>query len=596
MSAEAGGPPAAGGVDSRRAGRGLRAARRRRHRGDQSRRCRRLRRCAADAPRDVAREHVSPFLQHEPGSGGARGKPDLPGADARPRRPAGLAGGGSGGRGRAMRPRARPARPRSRSPSRITSTTAAWPRCCSSTWCRPARSNGVRTFTAEVLAENSAMLKVFATAGLHARRRQADGVTELAFDLPGDDADPGWEPYLDAVARREGRADVASLRHVFAAESVAVVGASRRPGSVGRAILHNIVSGGLRRTGVRGESARRRTSRGSRACRRRPHCPAGGSRRAVGPGGRGRWPVAEECGARGVGALVVITSGLDLAAREALLDCCRRHGMRLVGPNCLGIAVPGIRLDATFAARHPAAGMAGVAVQSGGVGIALLDQLCPARNRDLLVRLPRRQGRRVRQRPAEVVGAGSGHQAGRALPGVVRQPAQVRPLRPPRWRHHAGPDRGRGPLGGGTARAPRHRGGGHAVTREALFRQAGIIATRDIGELIDAAALLASQPVPAGRPGRGRVQRHGAPGCSPPTPARRGPAHRGAGRPDPGCAAPPAAAGRSRHRPGRYHRCRAARDLPPLPGTGRGRRRRGRGAGAHGADRDRRPGPRGVLR
>ena len=106
------------------------------------------------------------------------------------------------------------------------------------------RSNGVRTFTAEVLAENSDMLKVFATRGLHARRKQADGVTELAFDLPGDDADPGWEPYLDAVAQREGRADVASLQRRVRAESVAVVGASRRPGSVGRSILHNIVSGG----------------------------------------------------------------------------------------------------------------------------------------------------------------------------------------------------------------------------------------------------------------------------------------------------------------------------------------------------------------
>ena len=85
---------------------------------------------------------------------------------------------------------------------------------------------------------------MFADAGLHARRELADGVAELAFDLPGDVADPGWGPYLDAVAEREGHADAASLRHVFAAESVAVVGASRRPESVGRAILHNLVTGG----------------------------------------------------------------------------------------------------------------------------------------------------------------------------------------------------------------------------------------------------------------------------------------------------------------------------------------------------------------
>jgi hypothetical protein len=56
--------------------------------------------------------------------------------------------------------------------------------------------------------------------------------------------DPSWEPYQEAVARRESRADVASLRHVFRPDSLAVVGASRRTGTVGRAILHNIVTGG----------------------------------------------------------------------------------------------------------------------------------------------------------------------------------------------------------------------------------------------------------------------------------------------------------------------------------------------------------------
>ena len=103
--------------------------------------------------------------------------------------------------------------------------------------------------------------------------------------------------------------------------------------------------------------------------------------------------------------------------------------MRLVGPSCLGIAAPSIRLDATFAARHPAAGMAGVAVQSGGVGIALLDQLsrlgigissfaslgdkADVSRNDLL--------RWSAQYPAARL---------RALPGVVRQPAQVSAVRP----------------------------------------------------------------------------------------------------------------------------------------------------------------------
>ena len=85
--------------------------------------------------------------------------------------------------------------------------------------------------------------------------------------------------------------------------------------------------------------------------------------------------VAEACGARGVRGLVVFTAGLDTAACADLLAICRRHGMRLIGPNCFGIAVPGSGLDATFAAAHPAPGAAGLVMQSGGLGFALVEHL-----------------------------------------------------------------------------------------------------------------------------------------------------------------------------------------------------------------------------
>jgi len=108
-----------------------------------------------------------------------------------------------------------------------------------------ARREGIRVFTAPVLVTNTQMLKVVADAGLHIRRKQAGGVIEVTADVPGDDADPWREPYLDAVGRRESQADVASLRHLFRPASVAVVGASRRVHSVGREILRNIVTGGF---------------------------------------------------------------------------------------------------------------------------------------------------------------------------------------------------------------------------------------------------------------------------------------------------------------------------------------------------------------
>jgi acyl-CoA synthetase (NDP forming)/RimJ/RimL family protein N-acetyltransferase len=362
-----------------------------------------------------------------------------------------------------------------------------------------ARSSGIRTFTADVLAENAAMLKVFAAAGLRVRRRQSDGVTELAFDLPAGGADPAWEPYLDAVARREGLADVASLRRVFAATSVAVVGASRRPDSVGRAILRNIAGGGFAGP-LYAVNPHASELDGVRCVPSVTALPAPVDLAVISVPAPAVLQVAEECGDRGTGGLVVITSGLDQAAREALLGCCRRHGMRLVGPNCLGVAVPEIGLDATFAACHPAAGTAGLAVQSGGVGIALLEQLSrlgiglssfaslgdktDVSGNDLL--------QWWEQDPDTLLAVlylesfGNPRKFGRS----ARRLGATMPV--------LTVDAGRSEAGQRAAASHTAAAATPVVTREALFRQAGIIATRDLGELLDATALLASQPTPAG--------------------------------------------------------------------------------------------------
>jgi predicted CoA-binding protein/GNAT superfamily N-acetyltransferase len=107
-----------------------------------------------------------------------------------------------------------------------------------------ARSERIEMFTAETLSENTAMQRVFADAGLPFHRRRANGVVEVTIPLPRDGVGTVLESYLERVGERERAADVASLRHLFAPESVAVVGASRRPGTVGRAILDNIRAGG----------------------------------------------------------------------------------------------------------------------------------------------------------------------------------------------------------------------------------------------------------------------------------------------------------------------------------------------------------------
>ena len=109
-----------------------------------------------------------------------------------------------------------------------------------------ARGRGLLAFTAETLSENAPMLRAFADAGLLAHRALADGVYDLTFPLPTGEADVALGSYRDAVAARERSADVASLRHVLAPASGSWSSAPAcGPASVGRVILHNIVTGGF---------------------------------------------------------------------------------------------------------------------------------------------------------------------------------------------------------------------------------------------------------------------------------------------------------------------------------------------------------------
>jgi acyl-CoA synthetase (NDP forming)/GNAT superfamily N-acetyltransferase len=362
-----------------------------------------------------------------------------------------------------------------------------------------AASHQVQAFTAETRAENTAMLKVFADAGLPVHRRYARGVVELTFPIPRTDDGPALDTYLNAVAGRERLADAASLRHLFAPESVVVIGASRRPGTVGRAILDNVRTGGYL----------------GRLYAVNPH--------AEPIGGIPCWPAVadlpeapdlaviavpaasvldtvEQCGRRGVQSVVVITSGLDADGCAGLLAACRQHGMRLVGPNCFGVAVPGIGLDATFAASHPRPGSVGLVTQSGGLGFAMVDQLSrlgigissfasvgnklDVSSNDLLLWWEQDGLTKLAVLYIESFGnprkfARTARRVGATMPVLTV---------------HAG----RSAAGQRAAASHTAAVATPLVSREALFAQAGIIATPGLGELTEVTALLATQPVPAG--------------------------------------------------------------------------------------------------
>jgi acyl-CoA synthetase (NDP forming)/GNAT superfamily N-acetyltransferase len=363
-----------------------------------------------------------------------------------------------------------------------------------------ARARQLDALTAETLQENTGMLRVFSDAGLPVVSKREDGVVAVTIPLPPDDAGRQLEDYLDTVAVRERSANVASLRPVFAPESVAVIGVSRRKGTVGRSVLANIKSGGY--TGRLYAVNRNAREVDGIPCFPDVHSlPETPDLAVLAVPPLAVVDTAEACGRRGTRGLVVLTSAIDAPVSADLLAACRRYGMRLIGPNCFGIAVPSIGLDATFAASNPAAGSVGLVMQSGGIGFAMVDHLTrlgigissfasvgnklDVSSNDLLQWWE--QDEQTKLAVLYIESFGNPRKFGRTARRVG--------LKMPVLTVHAGRSEA------GQRAAASHTAGVAAplVTRQALFEQAGIIATPSFGELMGATALLATQPPPAGR-------------------------------------------------------------------------------------------------
>ncbi|MCL2729159.1 MAG: GNAT family N-acetyltransferase, partial [Actinomycetia bacterium] len=363
-----------------------------------------------------------------------------------------------------------------------------------------ARARHLTAFTADTLGENMAMLQVFRDAGLPVRRKREDGTIAVTIPLPADDAGGQMDAYLDTVSVRERFAGVESLRPVFAPGTVAVIGASRRPGTVGRAVLGNIRDGGYV-GGLYAVNPHATEIDGIRCFPSVADLPETPDLAVVAVPGPAVPGVADECGQAGVRGLVVLTAGLGAAASAALLAVCRRHGIRLIGPNCFGIAVPALGLDATFAASRPARGTVGLVMQSGGVGFAIVEQLSrlgigissfasvgnklDVSSNDMLMWWESDGVTELAVLYIESFGnprkfARTARRVGGKMPVLTV---------------HAG----RSTDGQRAAASHTAAVASPMISREALFGQAGIIATRTLGELVDAAALLATQRPPSGR-------------------------------------------------------------------------------------------------
>ena len=365
-----------------------------------------------------------------------------------------------------------------------------------------ARESGVQRLRADTLAENAGMLRVFADSGFGQVRKFESGVVELVLEtayLPST---------LERMADRERAAEDRSLHPMFCPRAVAVIGAGRTPGGVGHEVLRNIVKGNF--TGAV-YAVNPHTDRVADLPSYASVVDVPGvvdlAVVAV-PAGKVA-QVLTECGLKGVAGAVVLTAGfaeLGAAGRELqqeVREIARRHSVRLIGPNCLGLVNtdPAISLNATFAEVSPAAGALAIAAQSGAVGVAVLDQAgrtglgisefvslgnkVDVSGNDMLLHWWGDQRTAVIGLYLESFGNP------RKFGGLARLVGRAKPILV---------------VKGGRSVGGRRAGVSHtaaAATPEtavdALFAQSGVLRMDTVEELVETARVLAARPLPRGR-------------------------------------------------------------------------------------------------
>ncbi|MFL6582305.1 MAG: GNAT family N-acetyltransferase [Burkholderiales bacterium] len=172
------------------------------------------------------------------------------------------------------------------------------------------------------------------------------------------------------------------LAPLFAPESVAIIGATERPGAVGSVLMENMLSAKFAGA-LYAVNPKRAQVHGVVCYPSIREVPRPVDLAVVATPAQSVPGVIDACGRAGARSAVIITAGFSEAGpagemlERSLLENARRHGMRVLGPNCLGLMRPGTGLNATFARGHAIAGSLGVVSQSGAIYTALLDWAHP---------------------------------------------------------------------------------------------------------------------------------------------------------------------------------------------------------------------------
>lgn len=237
-----------------------------------------------------------------------------------------------------------------------------------------ARERGITRFFADTLPENRRMIGVFRDAGWVTSAKLQDGVVRIEFAI---------EPTASATAAqhaREQRSDARSVARLLEPASVVVVGAGREPGTVGHDLLRNLVDGGFT-GGLHAVHPEADEVAGVRAVASVEEVPGEVDLAVVVVPAAAVADVVRSCARKRVGGLLIVSAGFadagveGAAAERRVVALARRHGMRVIGPNSMGIVNtdPSVSLQAVIAGAPVLEGSVGFLSQSGALGIAILE-------------------------------------------------------------------------------------------------------------------------------------------------------------------------------------------------------------------------------
>jgi acyl-CoA synthetase (NDP forming)/RimJ/RimL family protein N-acetyltransferase len=362
-----------------------------------------------------------------------------------------------------------------------------------------ARERGIARFVAEVLAQNARMVRVFLDAGYEPRREYEDGVVHLTFPIAQ------TETALAVAYEREQRSESRSIARLLTPGSVAVVGASNDEGKLGNVLLRNLLEYGFDGP-LYPVNPNARHVRGVPAYADVEAIPDDVDLAVVAVPADQVAGVVESCRRKRVRGLVVVSGGFGEAgdqgrnAQRDLVRAARASGMRVVGPNCLGIVNTdsAVQLNASLAPAVPGRGRVGFFAQSGALGVALLER---ARSRGIGLSTFVSAGNRAdvsgndllqfwATDPATEVVLLHLESFGnpRKFARLARRVGRTKPVVAVKSGRHVGMAPG---LAGTSVQVPEQ-------SVAALFASAGVIRVETVAQLFDVGTLLAHQPLPEG--------------------------------------------------------------------------------------------------